>query len=93
MKEKAIKNRNMEDEWIELDEDNNRKDPENGLFCVRCKKPIKDTQSFESFISVEIHPIGPPTMVRRSPLKGKYLIGSECWKKIIKRAQEEMKEI
>ena len=69
-------------DWIELDEDNRKRDPEKGLFCIRCKRPIKETMSFEHFISVEIHPIGSPTMVRRSPIKGKHLIGSECWKKI-----------
>lgn len=74
----------MADEWMELDEDNNKKDPETGLFCIRCKKPIKQTMAFESFISVEIDG-SLPTMVRKSPIKGKHLIGSECWKKIIKR--------
>jgi len=69
----------MSNDWIELDEDNNKKDPKSGLFCIRCKRPIKETQSFESFISVEIHPIGLPTKVRMS-VNGKYLIGSECWK-------------
>jgi len=78
----------METEWIELDENNNKKDPENGLFCIRCKRPIKETQCFESFISVEIHPVGFPTMVRKSPLKGKHLIGTDCWKKIVKRARQ-----
>lgn len=73
----------MENDWIELDEDNNKKDPEKGLFCIRCKRPIKETQSFESFISVEVHPVGFPTMVRKSS-KGKFLIGSDCWRKIAK---------
>lgn len=33
----------MENEWYFLDPDNNKKDPENGLFCIRCKKKVKDT--------------------------------------------------
>lgn len=70
-------------EWMELDEDNNKKDPENGLFCIRCKKPIKQTQCFESFHSVEVKG-SRPVLVRQS-INGKYLVGSECWKKIIKR--------
>ena len=70
-------------EWMELDEDNNKKDPEKGLFCIRCKKPIKQTQSFESFISVEI--TGSLPVLVRNSISGKYLVGSECWKKIVKR--------
>lgn len=71
----------MEKEWFELDENNNRKDPPMGLFCIRCKRPIKETQCFEDFIGVEIHPVGFPTMVRKS-INGKHLIGTDCWKKI-----------
>lgn len=73
-----------QNEWVELDEDNNRPDPKTGLFCIRCKRQIKETQSIESFISVEIKGSF-PTMVRKSPIKGKHLIGSECWKKITKK--------
>ncbi len=72
-----------ESEWMELDEDNNKKNPEKGWFCIRCKKPIKQTQSFESFHGVEITGSF-PTLVRKS-INGKYLVGSECWKKIVKR--------
>lgn len=74
-------------DWIELDEDNRKREPKTGLFCIRCKRPIKETQAFESFISVEISTEGLPTMVRKSPIAGKHLIGSECWKKILKRAK------
>lgn len=53
-------------DWIELDEDNRKREPKNGLFCIRCKRPIKETQAFESFISVEIKDDGGlPTMVKR----------------------------
>ena len=69
--------------WYELDEDNNKKDPENGLFCIRCKRKVKDTQAITSFFSVEIKG-NCPTLVRKSPLKGKYLVGADCWEKIIK---------
>lgn len=65
-------------DWVYLDPDNRPKEPE-GLHCVRCKKPLKQTQSFESFISVELHPENP--WVRKS-LHGNCLIGSECWNKI-----------
>lgn len=71
-------------EWYELDEDNNKKDPEKGLFCIRCKKKVKDTLHLTSFISVEIKG-NFPTLVRKAPLTGKYLVGVDCWDKIIKR--------
>lgn len=68
--------------WYDLDADNNKKDPEIGLFCCRCKRKIKETQSFESFIAVETHPIY-LNWVRINPL-GKYILGSECAKKLNK---------
>jgi hypothetical protein len=68
--------------WYELDEDNNKKDPESGLFCIRCKRKVKDTQAVTSFISVEIQGSF-PTMVRKAPLTGKHLVGIDCWNKII----------
>lgn len=70
-------------EWMELDEDNRVKTPECGLFCIRCKKPLKETQSFESFHSVEIKGEYPTLVIKSA--NGKYLVGSECWKKIVKR--------
>jgi len=69
-------------EWYYLDPDNNKKDPEIGLFCCRCKRKVKDTQAVTSFISVEVHPIHP--WVRKSPFGGKHLIGQDCWDKIVK---------
>jgi len=57
------------EKWVELDEDNNKPDPKCGLFCIRCKRPIKQIKG------------SLPTMVRKS-ITGKHLIGSECWKKI-----------
>lgn len=83
-KDKNLKNEPLEDGWFELDEDNNKKDPESGLFCIRCKKKVKDTMLFTSFIPVEIRG-SHPTMVRKSPLMGKHLVGTDCWKKIINR--------
>lgn len=71
--------------WYELDEDNNKKDPEKGWFCIRCKRTVKDTMATTSFIPVEIHPTAShPTLVRKAPFTGKYLIGQDCWDKVTK---------
>ena len=68
--------------WYELDPDNNKKDPKSGLFCCRCKRKIKETQCFEYFISVKMHPIW-GNWVMKDPL-GNHLLGSECARKINK---------
>jgi len=73
-----------ENKWYELDEDNNKKDPENGLFCIRCKRKVKETMFKTSFISVEISG-SCPTMVRKAPFTGRHLVGMDCWEKIISR--------
>ncbi len=71
--------------WYFLDPDNNKKDPECGLFCCRCKRKVKDTQAVvKSFISVELHPEYP--WVRKS-IVGKHLIGEDCWDKIVKEGE------
>lgn len=66
--------------WYYLDPDNRKTEPTSGLFCCRCKRPIKETQCFESFISVEKHPEHP--WVRTSVGNGKHIIGKECAKKL-----------
>lgn len=68
--------------WYELDPDNNIDNPKSGLFCCRCKRKIKETQCFESFISVKMHPIW-SNWVIKDPF-GNYLLGSECAKKLKK---------
>lgn len=75
----------MENRWYDLDPDHNKEDPKYGLFCCRCKKPIKETMRVESFISVEMHPTN--YWVKPS-IKGRFLIGSECAKKLIPIAYE-----
>lgn len=72
-----------DNEWYELDEDNRKKDPANGLFCCRCKRLIRDTNPRVNFITVELSQ-GYPIMVRISKLKGTHQIGSDCWDKIYK---------
>lgn len=67
-------------EWYYLDPDNNKPSPE-VLHCCRCKRKVKDTQAVTSFFSVELHLDHP--LVRKS-ITGKYLIGADCWNKIIK---------
>jgi len=64
--------------WVYLDPDN-RKNPPETLHCCRCMRTLKDTPSFTSFISVEVHREHP--WVRKSIL-GRQLIGSDCWNKI-----------
>lgn len=68
--------------WYDLDPDNRKDDPKQGLFCIRCKRKLKDTQCFESFISVKTHPKW-PYWVMIDPL-GKHLIGIECVKTLDK---------
>lgn len=75
--------------WYDLDPDNNKKDPESGLFCCRCKRKIKETMCFEEFISVEMHPVH--YWVKLSPLGG-HLLGSECAKKLLKVPYETVKK-
>lgn len=65
--------------WYHLDPDNNKDEPKTGLFCCRCKRPLKQTQLFENFISVEMH--DSHYWVKTS-ITGKYLLGSECAKKL-----------
>lgn len=67
-------------DWYYLDPNNKKKSPE-GLFCCRCKKSVKQTQSVTSFISVEMHP--EHYWVRKS-ITGNHLIGEDCWNKIVK---------
>jgi hypothetical protein len=69
----------MEDRWHYLDPDNNKSNPKTGLFCCRCKRKIKETQSFENFISVEMHDTH--YWVKPS-INGKHLLGLECAKKL-----------
>jgi hypothetical protein len=70
----------MENEWYYLEPDNNKPNPECGLYCARCKRKLKETQLFESFTSIEVHSEHP--WFRKNP-KGKHLIGSECLKKVM----------
>lgn len=67
--------------WYFLDPDNRKDDPENGLFCCRCKRKVKATQAVTSFISVEMHPENP--WVRKS-ITGTHLVGADCWETIVK---------
>lgn len=72
----------MAQTWYYLDPDNNKKAPA-GLHCERCKRPIKETQSFESFSSIILHPFHPWFRMAKPAENGSVLIGSECLKKVI----------
>jgi hypothetical protein len=67
--------------WYYLDPDHNKTAP-NKPHCARCKRPIKDTQSFEHFKSIELHPDKDTPWFRLNPL-GRHLIGAECFHKVI----------
>lgn len=71
----------MENDWIELDPDY-RKDEPDEPHCCRCMKKFKG--SSDTFIFVEIKYEGACAFVRKS-LTGSHLIGKDCWNKIIKR--------
>lgn len=75
--------------WYNLDPDNTKKDPDKGIFCIRCKRKLKETQSFESFFSVELHH---ENYWVRLNIKGGYLLGSECAKKLEKVPEEILKK-
>ena len=68
-----------ENRWVYLNPDNRKDPPVKGLYCCRCMRPIKETQSFESFTTVEMDSEG---IWVRKKMFGKHLIGSKCWDKI-----------
>lgn len=76
----------MSSNWYYLDPDNNKDDPKCGLFCARCKRPIKETQGRENFISIELHPVHPWFKIANGtkpiPKHLAALIGEACFEKV-----------
>jgi hypothetical protein len=68
--------------WYYLDPDNNKKDPECGLFCARCKRKLKENL-FQTYHSIVLHPDKDTPWFRMAkPLEGNSLIGDDCFKKV-----------
>lgn len=65
--------------WYFLDPDNNKDEPK-GMFCARCKRGLKETQSVESFSSIVIHPEHPWFRLAKPDEKSNGMIGSRCLK-------------
>jgi hypothetical protein len=74
--------------WYYLDPDNNKDEPK-GAYCERCKRSIKQTQSFESFLPIILHPIHPWYRLASAFEKSTGLIGEKCHKKMIKEYGEQ----
>lgn len=70
------------DTWYYLDPDNT-KDVPKGLHCECCKRKLKETQSFEGFISISKHP-NPDMPYFKKDAFGRSLIGAECFKRVQK---------
>ena len=69
--------------WYYLDADNNKKEPK-GLYCERCKRSIKETQSFETFSPIIFHPENPWFRIAGAMEKSDGLIGSRCFERVKK---------
>lgn len=73
--------------WYYLDPDNNKKTPDS-IHCARCKRKLKETQAFESFKTIIMHPNVDLPYFRvaegiKETLSSPHLIGSDCLKKVI----------
>lgn len=71
------------EEWYYLDPDNNKKDPECGLFCARCKRKLKENM-FQTYHSIVKHPFNPWFRMAVGLEKNAVLIGDDCFKKVVK---------
>lgn len=70
--------------WYYLDPDNNKKDPECGLFCARCKRKLKENL-FQTYHSIIVTKDMPPLFRRAIGLEREaVLIGDDCFKKVVK---------
>lgn len=78
--------------WYYLDPDNNKDEPK-GLYCARCKRPLKDTQAVESFLSIVLHPVRPLYRLQEGlepvPKHLAALIGEKCHNKMVKKYGEQ----
>lgn len=71
------------DVWYYLDPDNRKNNPETP-HCARCKRKLKETQSIEGFINIELHPDNPWFRIPVGIPKIHYkLIGTKCLEKVI----------
>lgn len=70
-------------DWYYLDPDN-RKDEPKTIFCARCLRPIKQTQAFESFQRIVIHPDNPWFRLADLRERESGMIGSKCFEKVKK---------
>ena len=68
--------------WYFLDPDNKKENPASGLFCFRCKRPIKNTQAIESFLPIILHPTMPWFRIAGAFEKPDGLIGDNCFNKV-----------
>lgn len=69
--------------WYYLDPDNNKKDPECGLFCARCKRKVKENL-FQTYHSIVKHPDPDYPWFRKAiGMEKSLLIGDDCFKKVV----------
>lgn len=77
--------------WYFLDPDNRKDNPAVGLFCTRCKRSIKSTQSYESFYPIIFHPTNPWFRIAGAFEKSEGLIGSKCFNEVKDQVMGEIK--
>lgn len=70
------------DTWYYLDMDNNKPNPECGLFCARCKRKLKENL-FQTYHSIVKHPIHPWFRLANGIERNAVLIGNDCLNKVI----------